>query len=331
MNDTNADEDKMYIQQEIDQLSNEISATAYKTQFNGIPLLTCDYEVISAPQRIETYYYTLAPGETVTFGFSANAGDSFTVKLEDLTIAGGQSSSGLMYENRSSDGFGGGMHSNWRAPSIRYDYPGCESLEFYKHDNTVQYIDIPFPARGNTSLRVNNVTTTSGWGYGVSNWASVDPNQPPSTDYKITVTFDNNTPDEIVGDSSPLNIQNRANAGRIMQVDRYDCRAESLGVDPIDVSSFPVARTSLDKIDTAMNLVNSYRSRAGAQQNTMEEAMGAVGIVSVNMAGANSEIVDSDMAREMMELTKSQILQQASTAMLAQANQIPQRVLELLK
>jgi flagellin len=88
---------------------------------------------------------------------------------------------------------------------------------------------------------------------------------------------------------------------------------------------------SLGEIDTDIDAVSAARSGYGAVQNRLEHALAVTGSYQENLTSAESRIRDVDMAEEMVTLTKNQILQQAGTAMLAQANQAPQAVLQLLR
>ena len=92
-----------------------------------------------------------------------------------------------------------------------------------------------------------------------------------------------------------------------------------------------MATASLAAIDAAVDAVTAMRSGLGAVQNRLEHALSVTGIYQENLTSAESRIRDVDMAEEMVTLTKNQILQQAGTAMLAQANQAPQSVLSLLR
>jgi len=84
-------------------------------------------------------------------------------------------------------------------------------------------------------------------------------------------------------------------------------------------------------IDTALDAVNSERATYGAVQNRFEAVIANLQIGAENQAAARSRIMDADFAKETAALTRAQILQQAGTAMLAQANQAPQNVLSLLR
>ncbi|CVM68366.1 flagellin Hag [Bacillus stratosphericus] len=87
----------------------------------------------------------------------------------------------------------------------------------------------------------------------------------------------------------------------------------------------------LDKVDAAINTVSSERGKLGAVQNRLEHTINNLGASGENLTAAESRIRDVDMAKEMSEFTKNNILSQASQAMLAQANQQPQNVLQLLR
>ena len=103
------------------------------------------------------------------------------------------------------------------------------------------------------------------------------------------------------------------------------------GAGGLDVSDNSKANDTLDTIDAAIKLVSEQRSKLGAWQNRLEHTIKNLDTSSENLQAAESRIRDVDMAKEMMEFTKNNILQQAAQAMLAQANQQPQGVLQLLR
>lgn len=105
----------------------------------------------------------------------------------------------------------------------------------------------------------------------------------------------------------------------------------SLGLDKVDTSTQPGAQAAVDIIKNAINTVSSTRGDLGALQNRLEHTINNLSVTSENMTAAESRIRDVDMAKEMMSYTKNNILVQASQSMLAQANQVPQGVLQLLK
>ncbi|WP_199136238.1 flagellin domain-containing protein [Delftia sp. ASV31] len=96
-------------------------------------------------------------------------------------------------------------------------------------------------------------------------------------------------------------------------------------------SSAPDARLSMAAIDTALDLVNNTRATFGAAQNRFEAVISNLQVAAENTASARSRIMDADFAAETANLSRTQILQQAGTAMVAQANQLPQSVLKLIQ
>ncbi|MCQ4725567.1 flagellin [Anaerotignum faecicola] len=107
--------------------------------------------------------------------------------------------------------------------------------------------------------------------------------------------------------------------------------AKSLGIDGIDISTQTGASDAIAKIKTAINTVSSQRGDLGAIQNRLDHTINNLGVQTENMTAAESRIRDTDMAEEMMAYTKNNILVQAAQAMLAQANTVPQGVLQLLQ
>lgn len=99
----------------------------------------------------------------------------------------------------------------------------------------------------------------------------------------------------------------------------------------VDVSSQAAANRSITTVNNALEKVSAERSRLGAMQNRLEHTIKNLDTSAENLQASESRIRDVDMAKEMMEFTKNSILQQAATAMLAQANQAPQAVLQLLR
>ena len=107
--------------------------------------------------------------------------------------------------------------------------------------------------------------------------------------------------------------------------------SESLGIDKINISTQTGASDAIKKIKDAINSVSSTRGDLGAVQNRLEHTINNLGVTTENITAAESRIRDTDMADEMMAYTKNNILVQAAQAMLAQANQVPQGVLQLLQ
>jgi len=111
-------------------------------------------------------------------------------------------------------------------------------------------------------------------------------------------------------------------------LDATDMDGEDLTA--LDVDTATNARTSIEAIDTAIAAVSVSRGNLGAAQNRFESVINNLQVTTENLAASESRIRDTDMASEMVAFTKNQILQQAGTAMLGQANSIPQGILRLL-
>lgn len=122
-----------------------------------------------------------------------------------------------------------------------------------------------------------------------------------------------------------------ANSGQSIEVEISDMSASSLGVDGVDISDQGGADSAISTIDGAITTVSGERAKLGAYQNRLEHTINNLGTSAENLTAAESRIRDVDMAKEMMEQTRASILAQAAQAMLAQANQQPQGVLQLLR
>ena len=107
--------------------------------------------------------------------------------------------------------------------------------------------------------------------------------------------------------------------------------ADKIGIESIDVTTQAGAWIALKKIDSAIDQVNSARATLGAIQTRFETAVNNIDVQIENLSAARGRIIDADFAVETANLSRTQILQQAGTAMVAQANQIPQNVLQLLQ
>ncbi|MCI8526089.1 MAG: flagellin [Oscillospiraceae bacterium] len=116
-----------------------------------------------------------------------------------------------------------------------------------------------------------------------------------------------------------------------LKVDIADMHCSSLGIASIDISNQTNAAAAIDKIRSAINTVSDVRGTLGATQNRLEHTINNLSVMTENIQDAESTIRDTDVAEEMMAYTKNNILIQSAQAMLAQANQVPQGVLQLLQ
>lgn len=134
-----------------------------------------------------------------------------------------------------------------------------------------------------------------------------------------------------VTDIGAMTVQSGGNQYQTMQLSIPEISSESLYLDTIDVTVSGGALRALDTMDAAMDRLNEVRSRIGAFQNRLEYAVNSLGETQEDMTSAYSALVDTDMAEEMVEYTQQNVLQQAATSVLSQANDLPQTVLSLLQ
>jgi flagellin len=132
----------------------------------------------------------------------------------------------------------------------------------------------------------------------------------------------------LVRNSTELQIG--ANEGQTLDVSIGQVDTKSLGIDDALVVDQELAQKSITKIDNALNMVSSTRATIGAQINRLDYTITGLDVTRENLTASESRIRDLDIASEMAEFTKQQILAQSSTAMLSQANQLPQMALQLL-
>ncbi|AIQ14809.1 flagellin N-terminal helical domain-containing protein [Paenibacillus durus] len=130
--------------------------------------------------------------------------------------------------------------------------------------------------------------------------------------------------------ASTVNFQIGVTSGESLTVSLSSNKASALGISGLSISTASKAGSALAVIKSAISTVSTNRANLGAYQNRLEHTINSLGVTSENLSASNSRIKDADMATEMTAFTKNQILVQAGTAMLAQANSAPQAVLKLL-
>jgi flagellin len=185
--------------------------------------------------------------------------------------------------------------------------------------SVTQGVDASITAGVSTSAQGNVVTIESGAAKGLEITVSGS-EVTAGGDETITVTA-----------NGGLNMQIGANEGQDMYVSINDMRSSALGVDGVDITSATSAKAAITTINDAITSVSTERAKLGAVQNRLEHTIKNLDTSAENLQASESRIRDVDMAKEMMNFTKNNILQQAAQAMLAQANQAPQGVLQLLR
>ncbi|MDO5520755.1 MAG: flagellin [bacterium] len=321
-NDTNADEDRTAIKEEITQLTKEIDRIAETTQFNTKNLIDGSFK-----------------GE---FQIGANNNQSLTVEIGSMTSASLGLNSGTSITANVSLTADSGLADG------EYSIKGSDILD--KDGKTVGAYD-----KTNNKFTINTKETT-----GIH--ANVDGGKFTVAAGKITsYTFGDEATattskaigklgageytvkgtdlisgDKIIGTMAGTEVTFSDGSGKVdlaglglVAGDVADTK--SFTIKGIDVSSATAASGSLDTIDAAIKSVSSQRSTLGAIQNRLEHTISNLDNSSENLQSAESRIRDVDMAEEMVKYSKSSILQQASQSMLAQAKNSTQGVLSLLQ
>ena len=133
------------------------------------------------------------------------------------------------------------------------------------------------------------------------------------------------------GESLVLQIGDTSDRFNQLRVGIKDCHVDALGLTDMKIGDQDSAAKALDKIKSAINYVSDVRGTLGATQNRLDHTINNLSVMTENIQDAESTIRDTDVADEMMAYTKNNILIQSAQAMLAQANQVPQGVLQLLQ
>lgn len=129
----------------------------------------------------------------------------------------------------------------------------------------------------------------------------------------------------------PMRLQIGANEGQVLALDIPAVTLQNMGIEKLDVSTQESAKEGMERIEGALSYISSIRGSLGAYQNRLESTVNTLDITGENMTAAYSRIMDVDMAEEMTEYSTNQVLTQAGTSMLAQANERPSQVLQLLQ
>ncbi|MCI9072612.1 MAG: flagellin FliC3 [Lachnospiraceae bacterium] len=134
-----------------------------------------------------------------------------------------------------------------------------------------------------------------------------------------------------VSDVGPMRLQVGANEGQILAVEIPPISLRNMGIERIDVSTQAGAQDALSRMDGAIGFVSRVRGKLGAYQNRLESTVNSLDVSEESMTAAYSRLMDVDMAEEMTQYSTNQVLTQAGTSMLAQANERPSQVLQLLQ
>ena len=302
-NATNSASDRTALQSEVSQLRDEINRVAKQTSFNGTKLLDGTFSA-------------------ATFQIGANSGESITVAA--LTNASSSGLSKVVYGSDASAAVTSGEITTLTAITDG-------SLAITVDGTSYTLGDIAVARTGQERLGqvvegINRLTPETGV------TAYLKPSTTAADTY--TIEFRSSKTDT---DGSTVAVTATAFSVATTGFDAADLDIANddstsvVGIDAITVETVEDAWLSIKQIDDALDQINSSRATLGAVQSRFENAVSNIMIQSENTAAARGRIMDADFAAETANLSRAQILQQAGTAMVAQANQLPQQVLQLLK
>ncbi|MFS4549231.1 flagellin [Comamonas resistens] len=306
-NATNSKSDREALQAELSQLRDEVDRVAKTTSFNGAKLLDGSFT-------------------GGVFQVGANAGDNITVgALANAKVAElGNSTYGsksAAATDITTTAFGDpaatpptGMTVDKTVINIKGANGSDESVTIAADSNMTKE-----EALGKVVEAINTKTADTG----VTAFLSDDKSK-----IEFRATADKATDLATVAVSATVGSGTAIN---LVAANDMATNAGGAGIDKMDITTQAGAWEALQRIDKAIDTVNSSRANLGAVQTRFEKAIENIDSMNENTTAARGRIVDADFAKETANLSRTQILQQAGTAMVAQANQLPQQVLSLLK
>ncbi|MEO4055110.1 flagellin [Solibacillus sp. CAU 1738] len=311
-NDTNTDIDREAIQKEIEEIKKEITSIGNNTEFNTKKLLDGSVSYQTNPSTPQS-----------TLKATGAGGGSFTV--DDGWIDFGNDPSNQHKAKLNEGEKVIDDPANWLFTKL--------SIGVYYDNGVPQSLSIHSIPDGFIITHNNPSLIFSYNGITIDLSQSKPPNGSSGSQHQgnIDLTAGNND-GEIINDvDNSLNFQIGANSGQTINLSISDVRSQAIGIDNVSVLNNALAQYAISSFDSAINAVSGVRSNLGAYQNRLEHTYNSVSNTSENLQSAESRIRDTDMAKEMMNFTKSNILIQAAQSMLAQSNKQPEGVLQLLQ
>lgn len=305
-NATNSLTDRQALQAEVAQLVSEVNRVANQTEFNGAKLLDGSFAG-------QSFQVGANAGQLITVQSTA---DARTSVLGNTLFATGT--------------FTATVTTTGTAPNVSYEAItlGHATNGFSINGINFPAIVIPAEATGSGDVADAQLRGAIAAGQALTtavNARSAETGVVAEVDSATgQVTFTSVIPGEVgddLGDSfTDLTITSAALT-----------QADAMFVEDVDISTFLGAQMAISIMDSALRTINSARAELGAIQNRFISTIDNLSITAENLTASRSRIMDADFAAETSALSRAQILQQAGTAMVAQANQVPQGVLQLLQ
>jgi flagellin len=301
-NATNSDADRSALQKEVGQLKSEIDRVANQTTFNGTKLLDGSFTA-------QAFQIGANQGQTITVDNIADANIAALGTWTSVAEANASGAAGAFTQVDLAD-----------TEVFTLDVGGVEifTLTGDADGESVVAADIDTAladATVQSNLAAAGITVSGTAADGTLAFSKTD-----GSDYDVVVTNDGTG--GFAGADYATGTNTVANGA---------AAASQTGFAALDISDVDGADNAILAMDAALNAVNSARADLGAVQNRFSSVIANLNTTSENLSASRSRIRDTDFAKETAELTRTQILTQAGTAMLAQANQAPQGVMSLLR
>ncbi|MDH1764443.1 flagellin [Comamonas aquatica] len=302
-NATNSAADREALQAEVEQLTAEIDRVAKTTSFNGTKLLDGSFT-------------------GATFQVGANAGDNITVGATTKATADGLGNVSYGKKEADTAALDGSVITeldamdDTLAATFTIQVGSADPIELGALDAASSEQE----RLGQVVAAINAKTADTG----VTAFLSTE----DGSTYKLEVRSDS---DEDVTFGAAFTEDTTGFDATDLNIDASTDVDEHKGIDKLDISTQAGAWDAIKQIDSAMDQVNAARGELGALQTRFEKTVENIDIMKENTTAARGRIVDADFATETANLSTAQILQQAGTSMVAQANQQPQNVLSLLQ
>ena len=319
-NGTYTDEDRKLIDQEFGQLKKEIDRIANETEFNGSKVLNGDKSGKSIDITDESNVknaWTFKQGDFTTDASKIKAIFANSVSAEEIKKLGEGTFELKVYTGKNTQG-------NKNAPELKQNEVKIQLIDNSKFNNNKEYIMDEVVLK-NVNTTAEQTAKLAGVEFNLKalNTLAGDEGKTGSVKFKHTLDDTKKT--------DGVKLQIGANKEQLIGFDVDYMRSRELGLGGITIDTVENAQEAIERVDIAVSRVSSQRADLGAAQNRLEHTIASTDNTAENLQAAESRIRDVDMAKEMMNLTKLNVLQQASQAMLSQANQAPQQVLSILR
>ena len=301
-NGTMSDDDRKFIDDEIKQLKAETERIANTTMYNGSVLLNGDFDVKG--------YTTEEKLKVTTYSDNVRSGDYSFNKLFVKFDEEGE----IIPEEIPNKKDDGTLYDASLPETAKVKVPG-ETLEYE--------LGAGFPEGCEVTVKKDAIIVTGPKGFEMEFQVRGDSN---------TVAINNTSGIDLdITGLGAMNVQIGVSEGQELGVRISTVSLRTLGIEKLDCSTVENAEEFLSQMSDTLLYINQARSRLGSYQVRLEHTINTLDISEENMTGAYSRIMDADMADEMTEYSKNQVLVQASTSMVAQANERPSSVLQLLQ